>query len=254
MVLLSDADRLELKKLARTGSEARNALAPLVAGATDPDESRRQSAVGHLLQTWPPGLLVLLARRLAEVLVRDRVPVRRRAAASLVQLGAPAVPALLVVFLTTGRTVDQRQAVELLGEIGLNLNQEGRGELIEALDKLLAEALDSSIRQRLMHVMARLSMKCIRVRIARERAQRTGTDNGQGPAEDQEWPRGATDGRLVEQAGLLATEGHPAAAWPLARVCVSRPIFGGVDSGQRPCRMRAASVLPGQRQAVPSTP
>ena len=175
MVRLSDADRLELKKLAKTSLEARNALAPQVTGATDAGESRRQSAVEHLLQSWPPGLLVLLARRLAELFARDRVPIRRRAAASLVQLGAPAVPALLVMFLTTGRAVIQRQAVELLGEIGLNVNQEGRGELIEALDKLLAEALDSSIRQILMHVMARLSMKCIRVRIARERARPVST-------------------------------------------------------------------------------
>jgi hypothetical protein len=81
-----------------------------------------------------------------------------------------------------------------------------REELLSALDLLLAEALDSSIRQLLLKVMARLCLTCIRFRLARERAQRTGTDNGQGPAEEEEWPGEAAGGRFAEPKGAQVAD------------------------------------------------
>ena len=200
--VLSDADRLRLKKLAKTGKREQSATAPLVELATDSDAACRQASVAGFLEACSPDVLLLLARRLGELFARDRVPIRRRAAASLLQLGAPAAPALVLAFMVSRRPVIQQQAVELLGKIGQNLSLEQRGELLGVLDQLLPEALDSSIRQTLTHVMARLSIKCIR--IARERATQAGTDNGQGPAEEQEWPGEVADGWLGEPAGAQA--------------------------------------------------
>jgi len=186
MPALDDADRLELKKQAKIDPEVRNALTPLVAGATDPDETRRQAVVGHLLQTCSPDFLALLARRLAEVFAHDRVPVRRQAAASLVQCGAPAVRTLTLAFLTTGRAVIQQHAVELLGEIGRGLSQEERGNLMIELNHLMGEAKTDAIRQQLMGTMMTLARECVMVKIARERAEPGGAEPGQfdGPVRD----------------------------------------------------------------------
>jgi HEAT repeat protein len=199
---LSETDRLRMKKLAKTTKVVRAALAPLVEQATDPDEPRRQAAVDNFLATYPPDYLALLAQRLAEVFAHDRVPVRRRAAASLVQLGAPAAPALVVAFVATDRAVIQHEAAELLGEIGPGLSQDERAQLIGPMNLLLAEALDPSVRQKLMHVMGRLCMVCIKVRVARERAEEADPGRGERPVGEQERPGEAADSRIAEQAGL----------------------------------------------------
>ena len=75
-------------------SRAEVAAAPLLDALCDPDEPHRQANTAHVLRTCLPATLALLCQGLVERLLAGPLEGRRSARASLLQVGAAAVPAL----------------------------------------------------------------------------------------------------------------------------------------------------------------
>jgi hypothetical protein len=111
-------------------SRAEVAAAPLVDALCDPDEPRRQANTAHVLRACFPAVVALLCRCLVERLLAGPLEGRRSARASLVQVGAAAVPALYYRLLGASGAGTQLALVEALAVIGAGLPTGGRVELM----------------------------------------------------------------------------------------------------------------------------
>jgi hypothetical protein len=149
---LNYAAQLQRQKQVESEKRLQAALAPMVEALTHGDDACRQAAVGTVLQTCVPTVLGLLIDRLADLLGRDGES-GHQAAASLVQLGARSVPALTRRFSRARSAAVQRQAVEVLGKIGRDLEPEDRCELMSELMILTRHAVEDSIRQDLAELI-----------------------------------------------------------------------------------------------------
>src|SRR5689334_21115130 len=116
------ANALQVLKERASASEGRieSALAPLVRAATDPDEGRRHASVESLSRTCLPAVLNRLCHRLAGLLGGSQ-SARGRAAASLVQLGRHALPALTDRFRKARSAAVQAAVLGVLAKIGPRL-------------------------------------------------------------------------------------------------------------------------------------
>jgi hypothetical protein len=148
-------------------SPAEAAAAPLLDALTDRDEPRRQAAVGHVLRTCVPAVVALLCRCLVERLVLGAAENRRAVRASLVQIGAAAVPALYCRLLGARGAGTQLALVEALVAIGQGLSPGGRVDLMHDLMIARGSAAGDSARQAIDRAVATL-------RRLNERAARTG--------------------------------------------------------------------------------
>ena len=127
--------------------------APLVDALTDPDEQRREAAAGHVLRTCVPAVVALLCRCLVERLLAGPLEGRRAARASLLQVGAAAMPALYYQLLGASGAGTQLVLVEALAAIGVGLPTPGRVELMldlaivrgRAADGAVVEAIDRAV-------------------------------------------------------------------------------------------------------------
>ena len=143
---------------------------PLVDALTDLDESRRQAATRHVLQTCIPAAVALVCRLLVERLVVGLAEGRRAARASLVQVGAAAVPALYCRLLHARGAGTQLALVEALAAIGQGLSPRGRMDLMLDLMIVRVRAADDSARQAIYAAVARL--RRLNERAARANASR----------------------------------------------------------------------------------
>jgi len=111
-----------MKRLKRAGGvpsaaewEIQGMLTPLVEALTDPDGDRRWDNVRRFLaECTSPPLLARLAARLVELLGSRKASTRRRAAASLAQIGSSAVPALSLALLKGRNATLKRAAAGVL--------------------------------------------------------------------------------------------------------------------------------------------
>jgi hypothetical protein len=129
---------------------------PLVDALTDLDESRRQAATRHVLQTCIPAAVALVCRLLVERLLAGPTGVRRSAQASLVQFGAAAVPALYCRLLHARNPGTQLALVGALTAIGQRLSPGGRMDLMLDLMIVRGRAADDSARQAIDAAIATL--------------------------------------------------------------------------------------------------
>ena len=128
-------------------SPAEAAAAPLLDALTDRDEQRREVAARHVLRTCLPAAVALLCRGLVERLLAGPLEGRRSARASLLQVGAAAVPALYCRLLHARGAGTQLALVEALATIGVGLPARGRVDLIFDLAVARGRATDDSARQ-----------------------------------------------------------------------------------------------------------
>jgi hypothetical protein len=146
------------RKATRPAAPAAPSLAealavPLVDALTDLDESRRQAAARHVLRTCIPAVVALLSRLLVERLVLGAAEGRPAARASLVQVGAAAVPALYCRLLHARNPGTQLALVEALAAVGAGLPARGRVDLMldlmivrgRAAAGAVVEAIDAAI-------------------------------------------------------------------------------------------------------------
>jgi hypothetical protein len=134
-------------------SPAEVLAAPLLDALTDPDEARRQANTAHVLRTCLPATLALLCRGLVERLLAGPLEGRRAAWASLVQVGAAAVPALYCRLLGASGAGTQLTLVEALPVIGAGLPTPGRVDRMldlmivrgRAADGAVVEAIDRAV-------------------------------------------------------------------------------------------------------------
>jgi hypothetical protein len=128
--------------------------APLLDALTDPDEPHRRANTAHVLRTCLPATLALLCQGLVERLLAGSPEGRRAARASLLQVGAAAVPALYCRLLHARNPGTQLALVEALAAIGAGLPTSGRvdrmldlaivrgraatGAVVEAIDGAIA--------------------------------------------------------------------------------------------------------------------
>jgi hypothetical protein len=130
--------------------------APLVDALTDLDESRRQAAARHVQQTCIPAAVALVCRLLVERLLAGPAGVRRSARASLVQVGAAALPALYGRLLCTRGAGTQVALVGALAAIGQGLSPRVRVDLMLDLMIVRGRAIDDSARQAIDGAVATL--------------------------------------------------------------------------------------------------
>jgi len=134
-------------------SRAEVAAAPLVDALCDPDEPRRQANTAHVLRTCLPATLALLCQGLVERLLAGPLEGRRAARASLLQVGAAAVPALYYRLLGARGAGTQLALVEGLAAIGAGLPTPGRMDRMldlaivrgRAADGAVVEAIDRAV-------------------------------------------------------------------------------------------------------------
>jgi hypothetical protein len=134
-------------------SRAEVAAAPLVDALCDPDEQRRQANTAHVLRACIPAVVALLCRCLVERLLAGPAEGRRAARASLVQVGAAAVPALYCRLLHARNPGTQLALVEALAAIGAGLPTRDRVDRMldlaivrgRAADGAVVEAIDAAI-------------------------------------------------------------------------------------------------------------
>jgi hypothetical protein len=153
-------------------SPAEALAAPLLDALTDPDEPHRQANTAHVLRTCLPATLALLCQGLVERLLAGPLEGRRSARASLVQVGAAAVPALCWRLLHARNPGTQLALVEALAAIGAGLPARGRGDLMLDLAIVRGRAADGAVVEAIDGAIATL-------RRLNERAARS----GQSPAE-----------------------------------------------------------------------
>ena len=151
-------------------SPAEVLAAPLLDALTDRDEQRREVAARHVLRTCLPAVVALLCRGLVERLLAGPAECRRAARASLVQVGAAALPALYGRLLRARSPAAQPALVEALTAIGQGLSPGGRVDLMLDLMIVRGRATDDSARQAIDAAIATL-------RRLNEQAERRG-----GPA------------------------------------------------------------------------
>jgi hypothetical protein len=128
---------------------------PLVDALTDPDEPRRQAA-RHVLRTCIPAVVALLSRLLVERLLAGPAECRRAARASLVQVGAAAVPALYCPLLRARGAGTQLALIDALAAIGVRLSPRARVDLMLDLMIVRGRAADDSARQAIDGAVATL--------------------------------------------------------------------------------------------------
>jgi HEAT repeat protein len=131
-------------------------MTALVQAATDPDASRRHAVVESLLRTCIPAVLGRLSQRLVDLLARGGESAQGRAAASLVQLGARALPALTRKFRQARSAAVQRRVVGVLGELTRSLGPADRCDLALDLIALGPHAAEESVSRDLAEVAALL--------------------------------------------------------------------------------------------------
>jgi hypothetical protein len=130
---------------------------PLLDALCDPDESRRQANACHVLRTCVPAVVALLCRGLVERLLAGPAEGRRAARASLVKVGAAALPAAYFRLLHARDSAVQLALVEVLATIGAGLPTPGRVDLMvdlmldlvivrgRATDGAVVEPIDAAI-------------------------------------------------------------------------------------------------------------
>jgi len=134
-------------------SPAEVLAAPLLDALTDRDEQRREVAARHVLRTCLPAAVALLCRGLVERLLAGPLEGRRSARASLLQVGAAAVPALYCRLLHARNPGTQLALVEALAAIGAGLPTPGRVDRMldlmivrgRAADGAVVEAIDRAV-------------------------------------------------------------------------------------------------------------
>ena len=127
--------------------------APLVDALCDPDEQRRQANTAHVLRTCIPAVVALLCQGLVERLLAGPLEGRRSARASLLQVGAAAVPALYWRLLGARGAGTQLALVEALAAVGAGLPTPGRVDRMldlaivrgRAAGGAVVEAIDAAI-------------------------------------------------------------------------------------------------------------
>jgi hypothetical protein len=127
--------------------------APLLDALCDPDEPHRQANTAHVLRACFPAVVALLCQGLVERLLAGPLEGRRAARASLVQVGAAAVPALYYRLLGASGAGTQLVLVEALAAIGAGLPTGGRVDRMldlaivrgRAADGAVVEAIDAAI-------------------------------------------------------------------------------------------------------------
>jgi hypothetical protein len=144
--------------------------AALVDALCDPDEPHRQANAAHVLRTCLPATLALLCQGLVGRLLAGPAEGRRAARASLLQVGAAAVPALYWRLLHARGAGTQLALVEALAAIGVGLPTRGRLDLMHDLMIVRGRATDDSARQAIYAAIATL-------RRLNERAARPGAPN-----------------------------------------------------------------------------
>ena len=126
---------------------------PLVDALCDLDEQRREATARHVRRTCIPAVVALLCRCLVERLLAGPAEGRRAARASLLQVGAAAMPALYYQLLGASGAGTQLVLVEALAAIGVGLPTPGRVELMldlaivrgRAADGAVVEAIDRAV-------------------------------------------------------------------------------------------------------------
>jgi hypothetical protein len=131
-------------------------VVPLVDALTDRDESRRQAAARHVLRTCLPGVVALVCPGLVGRLLAGPVAGRPAARASLVEIGAAAVPAVYCRLLQARGSAAQLVLVEVLTAIGAGLPAHGRVDLLLDLAVARGRAADDSARQAIDEAVATL--------------------------------------------------------------------------------------------------
>ena len=121
----------------------------------------------HVLRTCLPAVVALLCRGLVERLLAGPREGRRAARASLVQVGAAAMPALYCRLLHARSPGTQLALVEALTAIGQGLSPRGRVDLMLDLMIVAGRAAGDSARQAIDVAVATL-------RRLNERASRSG--------------------------------------------------------------------------------
>jgi hypothetical protein len=143
---------------------------PLVDALTDPDEALRQASTRHVLRTCIPATLALLCQGLVERLLGGPLEGRRSARASLLQVGAAAVPALYCRLLGARGAGTQLALVEALAAIGAGLPTPGRVDRMLDLMIVRGRAADGAVVSAIDGAVAAL-------RRLIERAARPGSPN-----------------------------------------------------------------------------
>jgi hypothetical protein len=141
--------------------------APLLDALCDPDEARRQANTAHVLRTCLPATLALLFRGLVERLLAGPLEGRRAARASLLQVGAAAMPALYCRLLGARGAGTQLALVGALAVIGAGLPTRGRVELMLDLVIVRGRAAAGAVVEAIDRAVAML-------RRLNERAARSG--------------------------------------------------------------------------------
>jgi hypothetical protein len=119
--------------------------APLLDALTDPDEPHRQANTAHVLRTCLPATLALLCQGLVERLLAGPAEGRRAARASLLQVGAAAMPALYWRLLHARNPGTQLALVGALAAIGAGLPTCGRIDLMLNLAIVRGRAADGAV-------------------------------------------------------------------------------------------------------------
>jgi hypothetical protein len=199
-------------------SLAESLAAPLLDALTDPDESWRQANTAHVLRTCLPATLALLCRGLVERLLAGPAEGRRAARASLLQVGAAAVPAVYCRLLHARNPGTQLALVEALAAIGAGLPTPGRMDLMvdlmivrgRAADGAVVEAIDGAVAtlRRLNERAARANTPRRQALQAQQRCDFRGLESIRGA---QDGP-GAAFGRGANPGGVFEPEagGGPA--------------------------------------------
>jgi HEAT repeat protein len=118
---LKDKDRLVRSVAGRSlGFYGRHKIPVFVEALKDPDPGVRRDAANNLLSDWPvdPAALAEAVPALGELLLKDKVPeVREAAAMSLWRIGQPSVP-ILITAVQSGDKEARRLAVNALSRVG----------------------------------------------------------------------------------------------------------------------------------------
>ena len=146
--------------------------APLLDALCDPDEPRRQANAAHVLRACFPAVVALLCRCLVERLLAGPLEGRRAARASLLQVGAAAVPALYWRLLHARNPGTQLALVEALAAIGAGLPTPGRVDCMLDLAIVRGRAADGAVVEAIDRAVASL-------RRLNERAGRANTSRRQ---------------------------------------------------------------------------
>jgi hypothetical protein len=145
---------------------------PLLDALCDPDEPRRQANAAHVKRACVPAVVALLCRGLVERLLAGPAQGRRAARASLVQVGAAALPAAYFRLLHARDSAVQFALVEVLAAIGAGLPTRDRIDLMLDLMIVRGRAADDSARQAIDAAITTL-----------RRLNERGARSGQSPAE-----------------------------------------------------------------------